>query len=65
MTKRTGRRTAPPISSASTKDTWLHTSTADPSSGIASSPLCSTRYREWPSSQTRKRMVNSGTILKM
>ncbi|MNC89877.1 hypothetical protein D3C83_58820 [compost metagenome] len=61
ITKRIGRRHAAATISASTKLTWLQTSTAAPSSGMLSSPLFSRRYTEWISSHTMKRIRNSGT----
>ncbi len=46
---------------ASTKLTWFATMSAAPSSGTRSSPAFSSRYTEWISSHTMKRIRNSGT----
>ena len=65
MTKRIGRRTEAEIKSASMKLTWLQTTSAAPSSGTCSTPRTRRRYSRLISSQTRKRIRNSGTSRKM
>ena len=54
-------RQAAAMISASTKLTWLQTSTAGPSAACARGRCFSSRYTEWTSSQTMKRSRNSGT----
>jgi hypothetical protein len=65
ITQRIGRRQTALITSGSTKETWLQTTTAAPSSGMCSTPDVRTRYTEWTRIHTMKRIRNSGTRVKM